>query len=151
MNQTTADDFTYDKNGNISGLIGEPNQYDALVIPEAVKGITSNAFQGKFSQSSLGTKMIPLVLHDDIESIGEYAFDNCTNLCSDLHLPTSLTKLGAYAFRDCKNLTGEAEIPTGISTISQQAFSGSGITSLKFHPGVKKLEAKCFASCKNLS
>ncbi|MCQ3915481.1 MAG: leucine-rich repeat domain-containing protein [Mycoplasmoidaceae bacterium] len=129
-------------------MVGDAGQFDALVIPEDVKSITAKAFQNKFSGTG---KKIPLVLHNKIESIGEYAFDNCTNLCSDLHLPTSLTKLDAYAFRNCKNLTGEAEIPDGISTISQQVFSGSGITSLKFHPGVKKLEAKCFASCKNLS
>ena len=46
-----------------------------------------------------------LVIPNSVTAIGNYAFDNCTNLTS-VTIPKSVTTIGSYAFSYCTGLTG---------------------------------------------
>lgn len=49
-----------------------------------------------------------------------------------------------------KNCTGDLVIPEGVAIIANQAFKGSGITSVKCPDSLKKIGAWAFSSCADL-
>ena len=57
-----------------------------------------------------------------VTSIGEYAFQNCTNLTS-ITIPEGVTSIGSSAFYYCTGLTS-VTIPEGVTSIGGRAFSG---------------------------
>ena len=61
-----------------------------------------------------------LVIPEGIASIGDYAFDYCTDLTS-VSIPEGITTIGTYAFRGCEDLTS-VTIPSSLSTIGGNAF-----------------------------
>ena len=50
-----------------------------------------------------GVQVKNYILGDEITSIGDYAFYNCSRLTS-INIPKSLTKIGKYAFSGCSDL-----------------------------------------------
>ena len=68
-----------------------------------------------------------VVIEDGVESIGSYAFANCTNLCS-VNLPDSLVSIGENAFSNCSTLS-RVMIPYDVAYLGPNAFSNcSSIT-----------------------
>lgn len=63
-----------------------------------------------------------VVIGDGIGSIGDYAFDNCTNL-SSASVPSSVKIIGNNAFRNCSSLTSMT-IPSDVNQIVPNAFTG---------------------------
>lgn len=143
---TTKDDFNYDSTGGITSLIGDPDDFDALVIPDGVTKICAQAFKNVFTN-----KHIPLVLNNDIEQIESEAFSGCVALDSQLELPVRLNTLGSQAFYNCPNLKGNITIPAGIKVINSSVFENCGITGVKFHANVNTINRRSFYGCKNLS
>lgn len=143
---TTKDNFTYDSEGAITGLIGDPTTFDALVIPDNVTKICDNAFKNKFVALH-----IPLILHNKIEYIGNSAFEGNEGLESNLELPVYLKTLGNSAFKNCINLTGNITIPSGIKSLNSNVFESTGINGITFHAGVESVQARAVANCTNLS
>ena len=67
-----------------------------------------------------GKEVTDLVIPESVTSIGNYAFDNCTNL-TNVNIPNGVTRIGKSAFRKCSNLT-YVSIPPSIDTIGENAF-----------------------------
>ena len=61
-------------------------------------------------------------ISEGVDSIGEYAFSNCTNL-KQANIPLSVKAIGKAAFNGCSGLE-TAEIPAGVANISSTAFAG---------------------------
>ena len=59
---------------------------------------------------------------DIVTSIGESAFEDCTNLES-IQIPDSVTSIGESAFEDCTSLES-IQIPDSVTSIGYNAFSG---------------------------
>lgn len=92
-----------------------PTSLDAFVIEETtLKGLTD---YGK----TLGS----IVLPDTITTIGEYAFEVCTNL-TRITIPKSVTSIGREAFYRCEKLTS-ITIPSRVTEIGYEAFWGAAI------------------------
>ena len=69
------------------------------------------------------------VIPENVTSIGEGAFSDCTNLTS-IHIPESVTSIGEYAFYYCSSLTS-ITIPESVTSIEDFAFGGCyGLTSI---------------------
>ena len=69
---------------------------------------------------------------DDVTSIGNYAFTNCTGLTS-MTIPNSVTTIEESAFQGCSGLTS-VTIPNNVTTIGDRVFSGcSGLTSVSLN------------------
>lgn len=87
----------------------------SIVCVELENGITSignNAFD---SCSNLTSVTIP----DSVTSIGEYAFNSCTALTS-VTIPNSVTSIGEYAFEECSS--SNILIPNSVTSIGEEAF-----------------------------
>ena len=71
------------------------------------------------------TALTGLILGDQVETLGQYAFDGCSSLATVL-LPESLKQIGDYCFRNCTSLTAVSPANQAI-TIGNYAFYGAGI------------------------
>jgi hypothetical protein len=76
-----------------------------------------------------------LKLSDGIINIGDYAFDGCVNLNSEIAIPAGVTRIGNSAFRNCAAIT-KVTILKDVATIEDNAFADC--TALKdVHINVK--------------
>ena len=85
-----------------------------------------------------------------LTSIGEYAFEECSNLTS-ITIPNSVTSIGSYAFSGCSGLTS-VTIPNSVTFISSYAFSYcSGLTSVTIPNSVTSIGDDAFWGCSGLT
>jgi hypothetical protein len=64
-----------------------------------------------------------VILPNSIYSIGNYAFDGCSQLADSLNLPNSIISIGEGAFESCGKLK-YLVIPNSVSSIGENAFWG---------------------------
>lgn len=70
------------------------------------------------------------IIPNDITSIGDRAFRDCSSLTS-VTIPEGVTSIGYDAFFECRGLTSVV-IPSSVTSIGSLAFQGcSGLTSVK--------------------
>ena len=62
------------------------------------------------------------VIMPNVTSIGQEAFNGCTNLALT-SLPSGVTSIGNNVFRNCTNLA-LTSLPSGVTSIGNRAFSG---------------------------
>ncbi len=121
---------------NCSGLT-------SVTIGDSVTRIGDNAFSGCSSLTSVtlnsntivsntylsdsniksifGGQVEEYILGDEITSIGDYAFSDCSRLTS-MTIPNSVTSIGDYAFSGCSGLTS-ITIPNSVTNIGNGAFN----------------------------
>lgn len=86
---------------------------------------------------------------ESVTSIGNFAFQSCSKLKSDLYL-SRITTVGNSAFRDCSGVTSALDLTSAV-TIGNYAFYGcSGITSLELGKSVTTIGNYAFAACPNI-
>ena len=91
----------------------------SVEIPNSVTSIGNYAFQ---SCSNLAT--LTFEENSQLTTIGQYLFSSCSNLKS-VEIPSSVTSIGSYAFRYCKKLeTVTFEENSQLKTIGEYAFAG---------------------------
>lgn len=156
----TIDSFNRESLATVD--IGKYESENNIKITE----IAANAFRGK--------KRIETVnLGNNIVSIGDSAFENCSSLrrltytlldgttADSKEVNTSITTIGQRAFANCsslKNITIESEayaetisLPNSLTTIGTSAFEGCiGIKSITIPSRVSSIGTKIFKSCPNL-
>ncbi len=94
--------------------------------------------------------MTSIIIPDSVNSIGTYAFYNCTSLAS-VTLSENLTSIGSYAFQNCSSLS-EITIPAGVTTIPTYAFYGcSSLTNVVIPSGVTSIGNYAFYNCSSLA
>lgn len=122
-------------------LNGEP--VTEVILPEGITEITPFMF----SFQSLTSIQIP----DGVTSIGESAFDGCSQLTS-IQIPDSVTRIGQSAFEDCRQLTG-INIPAGVTEIGQRAFYNCSSLSgnITIPAGVTEIGDYTFYHCEKLT
>ena len=90
-----------------------------------------------------------VVIESGVTSIGNGAFDNCTNLAS-VTIPDSVTSIGEGAFSNCTNLA-TVNIPTGVTTINNYTFCGTKLTSVTIPSTVTSIGSYAFNGCSELT
>ncbi len=70
-----------------------------------------------------GEEIKDLTIPENVTSISDYAFENCTSLTS-LTIPNSVTTIGRETFKNCNRLVS-ADIPTSVTSIGTDAFAGT--------------------------
>ena len=115
--------------------VNSPYEGD-VIIPESVinNGVLYKVIRiGDFSMINISnisnsqywwndnTQLRSVAIQANIESIGNYAFANCTSLTT-LLLPSSLNKIGFACFRHCSSMQ-TISIPQKVSYIAAAVFS----------------------------
>ena len=113
----------------------------SITIPKGVTQICGYTFE-----DCRALETVILENADNIRSIGERAFYNCSELVN-FEIPSNVTSIGAYAFYGCSSLT-KITIPRGITNISEGTFWGCILVPSITIPGsVKTIGTYAFASC----
>ena len=96
-----------------------------------------------------GMEMLSCItLSDSVITIGNNAFQNCTNL--NTIIMNGVENIGDYAFNDCKRLT-EIVLPDTVKSIGNSAFRNcSGLNSITMN-GVKRIGNYAFKGCASLT
>ena len=90
-----------------------------------------------------GTKISTITMPQTIESIGDYAFSECSSL-SSIDISGSVKTIGDYAFYKCTSVK-DVVIPNSVRTIGERAFSGIDLKSVTFNEGLESIGALAFA------
>jgi len=112
-----------------------------LTIPVGVKKIGSLGFAG--------LKLSSLKLNDDLEQIGEAAFDG-SSIPFQIELPNNLQSIGKQAFGWC-GLEGELVIPENCVNISSGAFRDNQISKLTLPSRLEIIESTTFERVGNIT
>ena len=133
-----------------------------LTIPNSVKAIGPNSFYSCPIQSlnidcqnienwfSGLTSLESLTLGENVSSIGESAFENCSGLKS-VEIPNSVSSIGSYAFQRCSGLTN-LTISNSITSIGEGTFEGcSGLTNVVIPNSVTSIGESGFRNCSGLT
>lgn len=91
-----------------------------------------------------------LNLTDNIESIGEGAFEDCRKL-TNINLPKNLKSIGDSTFASCINLKS-VDLPEGLEAIGKYAFDSCGsLESIEFPDSVEIIGNYAFTDCTALT
>lgn len=191
MNQVSATHVKVDIRtaGQLSTLV-ENTACDSLTISGSMNSTDFNFLKNKMpnltyldlTKVALTDKKIPnsalqsnatlqeIILPENLEIIGEYAFDRCyalktvvfpktlktlmneafseCPLSNELHLPKSVTSIGIRAFDYLK--ATEITLPDSLKTIDSEAFRYSNISEITFPDSLKNIGAYAFNGCQQL-
>ena len=106
---TLNDDDLYNIQNRMTGLLAiDMSKVNMTALP-------NNMFDYRYALQQV-------VLPENLESIGKYAFRDCYNL-QDVTLPATLKSISINAFEDCDNFK-HVVIPEGVTTVGTYAFHG---------------------------
>ena len=88
-----------------------------LSLPQSLKVIGGHAFACSAISGNL-------ILPDELESIGVWAFELCSGLKGSLTIPNRVKVISTWAFGGC-SFTGTLTLPAGLVEIEDYAFYGS--------------------------
>lgn len=125
-----------------SHIIATAVQHGSLVIPDGVKGISASCFASQ-------TQLTKLVLPNTLQSVGDWAFNECVNL-REVDLGTGVRTLGTGCFDGCSAL-GNIKFPQQLRVIGDQAFNMcASMTEVILNDGLEELGFASFFQCSGL-
>lgn len=102
------------------------------------------------SWENYGQYIYKVVINQGVETIGDYAFEDCSNLKS-VSIPGSVVYIGDSAFEDCDAITS-INIPDGVQEIGYDAFYGCDkLASVTIPSSVQEIGYGAFSKCTNLT
>lgn len=131
--------FSYD--GNVLYKVPFAKDVRSYTIPSEVSKIFERAFED--------TNIASLLLPDNLEEIGGYAFSGCNNI-SDVIIPNNVSKLGTGAFSGCKNLSSIV-LSSSIKKIESFTFSYCvNLRSLHISKAIESINQHALNNCSSL-
>lgn len=124
-----------------SGYITDGTWYGASIPKYAFYNYSTSYMTWRFSNISLP---------DDLDNIGESAFNYCANLAIT-KFPDGLTVIGNSAFNNCTGLTSMI-LPAGLISIGSFGFAQcTGLTSVTFKGKPNSIYYNAFNNCHSLT
>lgn len=117
------------------------NMPSTFVIPDNVTRIGDHAFSG--------SSLTGLVLGKGVETIGEYAFQNCANL-TEFEIPGSVKTIETGTFDSCRSFEN-VTISSGVKTIGELAFANcTSLISVTISETVSSISQRAFINCSSM-
>ena len=122
---------------------------------EVTKFVDGNDYQvtsvsGSSNGSGFKNYQNRIILLNNLTSIGENAFSDCSALTS-IEIPSSVTSIGNSAFRDCSSLN-TITIPDSVTSIGFYAFYAcTNLISVSISENVTEIGQYTFYNCTNLT
>lgn len=144
----TDENTVYDSRNNCNAIIETASNTLIAgcmntIIPATITSIGDDAFNGC-------TNLTSVTIPDGVTYIGDYAFNYCSGL-SSVTIPNGITSIGNSVFSNCSGLT-YITIPANITSIGQYAFNNcSGLTSIAIPDGITTIGDGAFYSCSGLT
>ena len=114
----------------------------------SIDGVLYNYVQDTLMQCPCAKTSI--TIPNSVTSIGEHAFENCSDLTS-VTIPNSVTSIGGSAFWCCRGLTS-VTIGNSVTSIGEDAFYNcSGLTSVTIGNSVTSIGGGAFEDCSGLT
>lgn len=107
--------------------------------------IMTNTSRENTISSIFGTQVKKYIIGNNVTTIGDYAFDECSGLKS-VSIPNTVTTIGGCAFWGCSGLTS-VTIPNSVTTIGGRAFYGCALKSVTLPNSVTSIGFAAFESC----
>ena len=96
------------------------------------------------------TNLTSITIPASVTSIGNSAFDGCTNL-TNITIGASVTSIGKWAFYQCTNLSS-ITIPASVTSIGNGAFYGcTNLTDITIPASVTSIDYSAFNCCTSLT
>ena len=143
QNYKSIDGVLFDK--SVTTLIQYPAGKASTLdtIPDSVTSIGDYAFESC-------TNLTSITIPDSVTSIGDSAFLSCESLTS-ITLSDSITSIGDHVFFHCTNLAS-VTIPDSVTSIGDSAFdSCTSLASITIPDSVTSIGDSAFASCTSLA
>ena len=87
-----------------------------------------------------------MIIENGVEAIGEYAFQDCTNL-KYIELPESLENMEIQCFWGCSNLS-EISIPSKIKVLESHTFANcTNLQKVELSENLESIEARALYNC----
>ncbi|GHV67289.1 hypothetical protein FACS1894199_12460 [Bacteroidia bacterium] len=84
--------------------------------------------------------------------IGNYAFQDCSNLAGTLTIPNGVESIGWSAFSNCSSLTGMLTLPEGLTIVNDNTFQGcSSLSGLVLPSTLTNIGGYAFQNCNGLT
>ena len=131
---------------------------EAIELPESLTSIGNHVFSGCTSLKRINSDTDgELVLPEGFVTIGEYAFQNLTQITSVV-IPDTVTTIGQYAFSGCTGIKrinsdtdGEMILLEGLETIGSYAFQNlTQITEIVVPDSVTSISNYAFYGCNSV-
>ncbi|MBR0246089.1 MAG: leucine-rich repeat protein [Bacteroidales bacterium] len=111
----------------------------SIALPENIQSIGNSAFNGC-------SKLVSISIPDAVSTIGTSAFAGCTKLES-VSLPETMSSIGSAAFANCTSLQ-DVVIPRGITMIDSMTFANcESFTHICIPDNVRKITQNAFYGC----
>ena len=146
---TTADDFTYEINGESVTITGYTGSEGNVTIPSEIEGKPVTAIgERAFSRNKTLTSV---AIPDGVTGIGKYAFYESG--LENINIPAGVTTIGMEAFGECSNLSGVTfEKDSKLTKIESGTFLGCyKLTSIEIPAGVTSIGIMAFYFCSDLT
>ncbi len=112
----------------------------AYKVPEGVKRIAANAFQG--------CQITSLELPQGLEEIGTRAF--AQTAIGQVTIPGTVSVIGENAFMSCRDLRN-VQIENGVTTIGKGAFKYCAMAEIELPASIRTVGEDAFLHCENLA
>ncbi|MCR4852305.1 MAG: leucine-rich repeat domain-containing protein [Prevotella sp.] len=125
----------------------------SLSIGKKIKSIGQNAFKGCSGLNSITVASGNTVYdsRNNCNAIIETATGKLIQGCNATIIPNDVTSIGDAAFYNCSGLTS-VTIPNSVTSIGDAAFSGcSGLTAVNIPQGVESIGDAAFIGCSRLT
>ena len=120
------------------------NKIKSITIPSTVTEIEKNSFRSCQNLENI------IFFGDNITTIGEYAFLECTKL-SSITLPDSVVNMSSSVFEDCTSLKS-VKLSNDLTEIPSNCFNGcNSLTSIDIPDSITKVGSGAFRECTSLS
>ena len=143
--------YTYVNSKNVSLHDIDHEEYDMLFVPDTLNNLKLVDIENNAFSNDTGIRLIEFAGATNLERIGSFAFNGCTNVTGEVKIPSNVVDIEVAAFQNCTSLDSVIYNST-CGYVPKQCFKGcTELSSVTLNDSVTSIGDYAFANCTNLS